>query len=284
MSWFRRNPGAAREREPGDISDAEIEAMWQVISVFETGHLPGPEAYSRVALLKDRAGLSGGIVQFTAKSGSLVDVVERYYSKGGALLVAGSELTIAEARRIILASVGMLPTTKTKEVEAMERELQRAGKDPRMQAAQREIRHEKYWAPTLLAGTLLQIRRPLVYLFMLDIAIQMGPPSIDRPLDTGRVARLRPLFAALPPSKGGPERVWGCELNDARGRMLEEGTEPMKASVYRVDALDDLADRGADDPGLWYLETPFELHVRYPSGPRTFTIGADAPPSPRRAT
>jgi chitosanase len=277
LSWFRRNDAAPPppEREPGDLTTAELSAIYGAVSVLETGFAPSDEAYSRLPplnVLPDGAGISYGLHQCTARS-TLPAVLEAYYEAGGRLRIAGTEIPLEVARARALSSVGVMPGRTSPEIDALCRALADAGSEPAMQRAQRDVLERDYWRPTHRAGQLLMLRRPLSYLALYDLSIQSGAPQLTRPLTTGMLARLRPNFPELPPSKGGGERLWVVAMLQARRRFLASSSrEVVRRSVYRVDALLDLC-----DDGLWDLALPLTV--------RGVTIGADpidAPP-PRAA-
>lgn len=269
-SWFRRAkpPDPTPERAPGDLTEAERATIDAVVSIFETSRQPSVESYSTATVLDDGAGITYGLHQTTARS-RLPAVLEAYYAAGGRL----GELSLPDALRVTLSSVGLSPSRTTPEIEALLVMLRRAGGEPAMQVAQREIFERHYWIPTHEAGRLLQLRRPLSYLCLYDLSIHSGPPRIEAPLASGMLARLRPRFPELPPSKGGGERLWVVRLLETRRAFLDSyPREIVRNTVYRVDALRELAD---DD--RWDLEAPLEVRIRRPSGRvETHTIG-DAP-------
>lgn len=278
--WFRFGDSREqpeeppRERLPGELTDREVATINELVSILETGHPPGPESYSSAQVLRDGAGISYGIHQATARSGSLLAVLEAYYAAGAALKIEGRPLSYADASRIALSSVAVQPDKTSAETEALMSALRRAGEEPTMQAAQREAFDRLYWRPVRLSGELLKLRRPLSYAVLYDCAIQSGQPEIDKPLTTGFVSRIRPSFPELPPSKGGGERVWIVALLAAREKYLLSRALPVqRASVYRVHVLQDLC-----DAGLWDLEVPFTIRIDRPSGRADrYTIGR-APP------
>src|SRR5687768_4871313 len=54
----------------------DIKKAMAIVSIFETGKPRGN--YATVAVLNDGAGISYGIKQFTHRSGSLLQVIEKY--------------------------------------------------------------------------------------------------------------------------------------------------------------------------------------------------------------
>ena len=120
-----------------DIAKAEA-----IVRVFETGKpLGDPTA---VAVLNDGAGVSYGVSQFTHRSGSLLQVVEKYLEFGGAV---GRE--VIEARLPIMRSrtpnaIGKLATD-----EQFKKALRAAGLTREMLEAQRLIAFERYMKPAV---------------------------------------------------------------------------------------------------------------------------------------
>jgi hypothetical protein len=202
-------------------------------------------------------------------------VLEAYYAAGASLKIEERDLSLAEASRVALSSVGKGPTRTTPEIDALLSALRRAGSEPAMQSAQKSTFERLYWRPARLSGELLKLRRPLSYAVLYDCAIQSGQPEIDKPLTTGFVSRLRQRFPELPPSKGGGERVWVVALLRAREKfLLSLPEEVQQNSVYRVHVLQDLC-----DAEMWDLETPFSIQIDRPSGRHDrYTIGATARP------
>ena len=58
------------------MKQEDIEKAMAIVSIFETGKPRGN--YAALAVLNDGAGISYGIKQFTHRSGSLLQVVEKY--------------------------------------------------------------------------------------------------------------------------------------------------------------------------------------------------------------
>jgi hypothetical protein len=210
------------------LTTAQRDTIESVVSVFETGRLPGPDAYATTALLADGAGISYGIHQATAASGSLVAVVRTYYGLGGGL----GDWTVDEALRGVLMSVGRSPELVPPRVlETMSR-LREAGEDSRMVAAQNQVFEVQYWAPALRQCAELRLTLPLSALALYDLAIHSG---------LGRLAMLRRQFPEMPPSKGGAEQMWTSALVLARHRwLLGNAREVVRRTAYRTQALRDL--------------------------------------------
>ena len=85
---------------------ATYDTICAIVSIFETGRLPSPDAYATATVLADGAGVSYGAHQATAHSGSLLAVVAEYYDQGGTL----EGWSIDEARSAVRMSVGRDPS------------------------------------------------------------------------------------------------------------------------------------------------------------------------------
>lgn len=122
-------------------SDKDKAKALAIVHIFETGKALGD--YSAVAVLKDGAGISYGINQFTHRSGSLAAVIRRYAKLAGEInvLIASALPDFASGSNIAARSAD----------KALKQALAAAGKDPLMQQAQREIAFENYLSPALIA-------------------------------------------------------------------------------------------------------------------------------------
>lgn len=208
-----------------------------IVSVHETGKVPGKEAYSTATVLSDGAGISYGKHQATDRADSLDAVVMRYLDLGGAL---------SDELRLFLADLDADLSSKsgtTARVRELLSVLRRAGEDPLMRRAQDEVFDELYWRPAESRCVSMRLALPLSYLAVYDCAIHSGP---------GRVDSLRRRFAARPPASGGREEEWTEAFILARRAWLLENKNPLvRKTVYRCDGLLGLVKAGA-----WQLKTP----------------------------
>jgi len=257
--WFRR---AKPETEPpaDPILPEHRDTIDAVVSIFETGKIPGPEAYSTVTILPDGAGISYGLHQATARSGSLQEVIRDYYARGGSLEFGGRGAPLEDVLALASRSPAATPGSVSPDLLALQRALAAAGEEPVMREAQRHVFGRRYWDPTHAAGRALGLRYPLSYLALYDLSIHSGPPLADRPLASGRLYQLRQTFPEYPPSDSRTEgeRVWVAALTRARKAWLEQPSqrEIVRRSSYRCAAL--LEMMGAPSKyGLWELRKPF---------------------------
>lgn len=259
--WFKR--AKPEESEPADpITPEHRDTIDAVVSIFETGKLPGPEAYSTVTILSDGAGISYGIHQATARAGSLQDVIRDYYHRGGQLVFGGQGAALEDVVALAARSPSATPGSVSADLLALQRALAAAGKEPIMREAQRHVFDRRYWLPTYEAGRKLGLRYPLSYLALYDLSIHSGPPLAERPLASGRLYQLRQTFPEYPPSDSRTEgeRVWVVALTRARKRWLESPgqREIVRRSSYRCDALLEMM-AAPSKYALWELRRPFTV-------------------------
>ena len=248
LSWFRKREDAEPVPAKIPVDATQRDTIDAVVSIFETGHLPETDAYSKVTVLGDGAGISYGCHQATARSGALEAVIDEFYVRGGQLRLGNEhEPVSAETAKAIAARSARSPTpTVSREVRDLMHALEAAGHSPVMRAAQRHVFDRDYWLPAFAQGQELGLRYALSYLALYDLAIHSG-------LD--RLAKQRPLFPELPPSRGGGERMWVVGLLKSRRWWLAGSTrEIVRKTVYRVDELLDLC-----DAQRWTLELPLEV-------------------------
>lgn len=226
------------------IAATQKRAIDAIVSVFETGKLPSPAAYSTVAILSDGAGISYGMHQTTAAS-SLPALLEEYIRRDGlyAARIRGLMYLLPSTRA--MSSSSAVPEAVALLVDL----LRAAGADPIMQEVQRDTFNRLYWEPATTYAGSLGLETALSHLAVYDTWVHSGG---------GRVANLRERFPATPPSRLGDERVWTAQFCRARRDWLAGFTsvDPKKqklvrTTVYRVDALLDLI---ADD--AWDLALP----------------------------
>lgn len=224
------------------LTTTQRSTVESIVAIFETGQIPSTHAYSTVTVLADGAGISYGLHQATARSGSLVSVLREFYALGGTL----GDWSLDAATSAVLLSVDRAPLPLPPKVaEAMGR-LREAGADSRMRQAQDAVFERLYWAPALRQAADLRLVLPLSMLALYDLAIHSG---------LGRLAALRPTFPEVPPVRGGDERLWTSALIETRHRwLLASSREVIRRTAYRTQALRDLvaADR-------WTLERPLTV-------------------------
>lgn len=219
-----------------------------LVSVFETGKVGGD--YSAIALLPDGAGVSYGKHQATDAGGNLDQILLRYADLGG---MHSAELStyldrLEENATAQFSSLDEAPPWVVGLVEL----LKKAGRDPTMQEAQRQIFDEQYWQPCKAHCESMELELPLSWAVVYDTCIHSGPAG---------VANIRRKFSSVPPSRGGLERDWTTDYVRARRNWLASyGPEGhiVRRTVVRMDVFLSLIDQYN-----WELDTPIVLKSPY---------------------
>lgn len=222
------------------ITSNQKSVIDSVLSIFETGKIPTPAAYSTCSVLTDGAGISYGKHQSTDKSGSLDKIVDLYIGKNS---------THSAALKPYLPALAANESTKvnpkslpqwTKDLIVL---LRLAGTDPVMQSCQDQIFDSNYWIPAVGHATNVGLKTALGHLVIYDTCIHSGP---------GGVAVIRARFPEKSPANGGDEKLWVKAYIAARRNWLLAKSNPLvQKTVYRMDSLSAIA--AADN---WDLVTP----------------------------
>jgi chitosanase len=272
FSWFRKAPPPKRAAIIEPVNATQKDTIYDLSAIYETGSVMSLKSYYTVTILGDGAGITYGMHQATARSGSLLKILDRYYQNGGFLQIRGEDIPLSQAVAIATRSIGQSLGAVSKEVRDLMDALGEAGSKPLMAASQRAVFDEMYWDPTYRAGLELGCRYALSYAVLYDLSIQSGAPKSADDRDS-RLWKLRQKFDELPRSKGGGEREWVVALLKARRAWLANHTRPiLRKTVYRVDSLLDLCDDGIAYPQVWRLALPLAVDVVYPSGRKTIIV------------
>ena len=166
----------------GKFTEKDIAKAESIVRLFETGKpLGDPTA---VAVLNDGAGVSYGVSQFTHRSGSLLQVVEKYLEFGGAL---GRE--VIEARLQIMRSRTPNAIGKLAADVQFKKALRAAGVTREMLEAQRLIAFERYMKPAVKECGAFGFEMPLSLAVVHDsivhgswdrLADQIGPVTDEK--------------------------------------------------------------------------------------------------------
>ncbi len=136
------------------FTKAAVTTASAIVRGFETGSPLGD--YSAVAVLNDGAGVSFGASQFTHRSGSLTDVVERYLANGGAV-----------GRDVLSAAIPALHRRTNSAITSLaadrqfKKALASAGITREMREAQDAVAFERYMVPAIRACIGSGFRLPL---------------------------------------------------------------------------------------------------------------------------
>lgn len=211
-----------------------------VLSIFETGRIPTPAAYSTCAILADGAGISYGKHQSTDRGGALDKIVDLYIQKGGK---HADELKQFVPKLALNESAKVDPKNIPSWAKYLIGVLKTAGADPLMQECQDIIFDSNYWAPAVGHATSLGLTSALGHLVIYDTCIHSGP---------GGVAVIRARFPELPPSKGGDEKAWiQAYVTARRGWLAANKNALVQRAVYRMDSFNEMI-----KAGNWSLVTP----------------------------
>jgi hypothetical protein len=213
------------------FTEIEKEKGLAIVRVFETGSARG--RFDAVAVLKDGAGISYGIFQFTHRSGALCEVIEKYLENGG---VAGRE--IFERRLLRLRSKGKRAIEQLSHDAELRAALIEAAHEDAMRSAQRSVADRRYLRPADEECEKRGIRTPLGFAVVLDGIVH------------GSYAR----FARA--AKGKDEREWIADYLRRRQTWLAS-VPTLSATVYRPQFF--LAEIRR---GNWQLRLPLKVHGR----------------------
>lgn len=225
------------------VSDSQKKVIDSVLSIFETGKVPTPGAYSTCAILADGAGISYGKHQSTDRAGSLDKIVDLYIAKGGK---NGEELKQFVPKLALNETAKLDPKNVPSWAKYLMGVLKEAGKDPVMQAAQDEVFDANYWTPAMGHVQKIGLQTGLGALVVYDTCIHSG---------SGGVAIIRARFAEPAPCNGGDEKAWVLAYIKARREWLASNKNPLvQRTVYRMDAFNEIA-----RSGNWELNTPLTV-------------------------
>jgi chitosanase len=225
------------------VSDSQKKVIDSVLSIFETGRVPTPSAYSTCAILTDGAGISYGKHQSTDRSGSLDKIVDLYIAKGGK---HGEELKQFVPKLALNETAKLDPKNVPSWAKHLMGVLKEAGKDPVMQAAQDEVFDSNYWVPAMGHVQKIGLQTGLGALVVYDTCIHSG---------SGGVAIIRARFPEPAPCNGGDEKAWVLAYVKARREWLAANKNPLvQRTVYRMDAFNEIA-----RAGNWELNTPLTV-------------------------
>jgi chitosanase len=226
------------------VSESQKKAIDSVLSIFETGRLPSPSAYSTCTILTDGAGISYGKRQCTDRSGTLDKIVDLYISRAGK---QAEELKQFVPKLATNETAKVDPRNVPSWAKYLMGVLKTAGTDPVMQACQDEVFDANYWVPALGHVNQIGLKTALGALVIYDTCIHSGP---------GGVAIIRARFPEAAPCNGGDEKAWVSAYVNARRDWLAANKNPIvQGTVYRMDALREII-----RVGNWDLNTP--LNVR----------------------
>lgn len=202
-----------------------------IVRIFETGKPLGD--YAAVAVLDDGAGISYGISQFTHRSGSLADVVERYIAERGSV-----GRMILEDRLPKMKDTSRIAVRDLSTDEQLKSALRAAAATREMRYAQEHVATTRYMKPALDECQRLGFTQPLSLAVVYD--------SITH----GSWSKIRDMVGVSPTQ----EKVWITDYVRLRDMWL--GSLPrLQKTRYRTKFF-----LGQIATGRWKLELPINVH------------------------
>lgn len=150
-----------------------------IVRVFETSRPFGD--YAACVVLDDGAGISYGICQFTHRSGSLAEVVDRYLENGGKVGVA-----IMTASRSALGDTSPKAITRLAANTAFRNALRAAAVTREMKSAQEAVAFNRYLAPSIALCAKFGFTRPLSLAVVYDSLVHGSFYRVARGVDADR--------------------------------------------------------------------------------------------------
>lgn len=190
----------------------------QVLNVFETSKIAGD--YGALVIFADGP---HGVRQVTygrsqtTEYGNLEELVQMYADAAG---------MFSAQLRPFIAKIGVTPLVDNTEFKQL---LRDAGKkDPVMRRIQDEFFDKRYFQPAMNWADTNGFTFPLSALVIYDSFIHSGSiPSF-----------LRKRFPAVPPAKGGDEKIWVTQYVDTRRDWLAtHSNKILRGTVYRTDCF-----------------------------------------------
>jgi chitosanase len=220
------------------------ETINKILSVFETGRIPSPSAYSTCSILSDGAGISYGKHQSTDKSGTL-DLIFNVYIKTGGQYSEQLKPYASYVRDSLsskYSSTASSPDWCKKLIEL----LKLAGTDPIMQRIQDDIFDSHYWNPAFDHYNSCGLKTAMGMLVLYDTSIHSG---------SGNINKIRAKFPEPSPANGGNEQIWIKSYVAARKRWLSSSPNPLvRKTIYRMDEFEKIIANNN-----WELVTPMSV-------------------------
>lgn len=216
-----------------------------IVNIFETSKPFG--SYAACVVLNDGAGVSYGIAQFTHRSGSLWEVVERYLNAGGQI-----------GREVLAAAIPLLKRSNVAAIERLasdsrfKKALVAAAVTREMKESQHFVATTRYLRPAIDICTRMGFTLPLSLAVVYDsivhgsferIAARVGTQAASLRVSNGQASSLR-----------SDERAWITEYVRKRHIWLTAIVR-LRTTTYRTRFfLNQIA------TGNWELKLPMMVH------------------------
>jgi len=212
------------------FAEADLLKAMAIVNIFETGKPFGD--FAACVVLNDGAGVSYGISQFTHRSGSLLEVVERYLASESGVGRGQLENALVFLRQTNSSALGTLAANLR-----FRKALQAAAVTREMREAQLHVAFERYLKPAVEAckgsGFVLPLSLAVIY-------DSLTHGSYERFRDHVKDAR--------------NEKTWITEYVRIRDRWLRS-VPRLRTTSYRTEFfLDQLK------IGRWKLDLPLNVH------------------------
>ena len=215
-----------------------------IVSIFETSKPIGD--YAACVVLNDGAGVSYGICQFTHRSGSLAEVVERYLAAGGRVGATTLTLAMPWLQKRTPYAIKRLAAS-----EQLKKALVAAAVTHEMKDAQHEVAFEKYLKPAIEFCEARGFTEPLSLAVVYDSIVH---GSLDRIAQEVRVTPLGVKSVRASKDATLTEEAWITAYVRRRHIWLSNIAR-LKATTYRTKFfLDQIA------IGNWELTLPLNVH------------------------
>jgi len=212
------------------MKQGDIEKAAAIVNVFETGKPNGD--YAAIAVFNDGAGISYGIKQFTHRSGSLLQVVEKYLASGA---TEGRE-TI-ESRLPLLRRVTKLAIDTLAADGRFKQALTAAAKTKEMRSAQHAVALERYMKPAVDECRAFGLELPLSLAVVYDSMVHGSWRSLAEHLGPVR-----------------DEKKWIAAYVEHRHEWLKSIAR-LRTTTYRTNFFKKEIARGN-----WQLNLPMYVH------------------------
>jgi len=214
-----------------------------IVSIFETSKPFG--SYAACVVLNDGAGVSYGIAQFTHRSGSLWEVVDRYLNAGGQI-----------GRAVLAAAIPLLKRSNVGAIETLasdsrfKKALIAAAVTREMKDAQHFVDTTRYLRPAIDICTRMGFTLPLSLAVVYDSVVHGSWERI--------AARVQQAFQPVDPTQAGnpaaDEKAWITEYVRKRHIWLTAIVR-LRGTTYRTRFfLNQIA------TGNWDLKLPLMVH------------------------
>lgn len=212
------------------MKQEDISKAAAIVNIFETGKPSGN--YGALVVLNDGAGISFGIKQFTHRSGSLLQVVEKYLATDA-----------TEGRETIEARLPILRRTTKLAIDTLAADgrfkdaLVKASATNEMRAAQDSVATERYMAKALSECEAFGLTLPLSLAVVYDSVIHGSWLSLS-----GHLGAVR------------DEKAWIKAYVDHRHEWLKSVAR-LRVTTYRTNFF-----RKEIARGNWQLGLPMYVH------------------------